>query len=120
MKYLLLIGLLFVVTTPAQAQTAGPASRFSWTEGASDLAAANGFTYRVYLDASATGTTLTATCTGTASPFACTSPIPALTPGAHTATLTAANVAGESPKSSVLSFQMVAVPATPGSFTILP
>jgi hypothetical protein len=114
-----LISLTVVAPVLAQAQ-AGPTSRFGWSQVATDLPSASGFTYRAYLDASATGTTLTATCTGTASPFSCTAPIPAVTPGTHTVALTAANVAGESLKSSVTTFQMVAVPSAPTSIVILP
>lgn len=108
---------------PVWAQTpATPGSRFAWTQAAATLADANAFTYRVYLEAAPVGQVLTATCVagGTPTSFECTAPIPAVTPGPHTVTFTAANAAGESPKSSPFSFLMQAVPGAPTNVRILP
>lgn len=95
------------------------ANKFGWTQGAPSLADANGYEYRVYADSSTTGSVLSGVvCTGTASPFDCTAPIPAFTPGNHTAQLTAKNIAGESAKSDPLSFVFVVTPAKPLGFGI--
>ena len=88
-------------------------SRFALDQGAPDLATAQSYTYRVYADGAATGATIAMICTGTASPFVCTALVGAFTPGSHTVTFTAANVAGESPKSAPLTFTMVIIPAVP-------
>jgi hypothetical protein len=109
--WLLLVGSAF-------AQTATPASRFAFDQTAPDLATANSYTYRYYADGATTGVALTVTCTGTASPFLCTAPVPAFTPGQHSVTLTAANIAGESPKSAPFAFTMMILPAVPANIRI--
>ena len=107
------------VPSVALAQTsATPASKFVFDQIAPDLATANGYTYRYYADAATVGATLTAVCTGTASPFTCSAPIPAFTPGSHAVTITAANIGGESAKSAPLSFTFVVVPAPPTGLRI--
>lgn len=96
------------------AQSVGtPASKIVVDQGAPDLATANGYVYRYYADGATTGTVIAMTCAGSASPFQCEGSIPAFTPGPHTVTLTASNVAGESPKSAPLAFTFVVVPGAP-------
>jgi hypothetical protein len=115
---LALWALLWLLVLPLAAQTATPASRFAFDQVAPDLATANSYTYRYYADGATTGVALTVTCTGTASPFLCTAPVPAFTPGSHSVTLTAGNTAGESPKSVPFSFTMVIIPAVPANIRI--
>lgn len=113
MRRLILGGLLLWAVEVA-AQTAIPTSKFAWDQGAATLAEAQAYTYRSYSDGAATGVVLSAVvCTGTASPFVCTVPVPAYTPGTHTVAFTAANLAGESAKSTTLSFTMVIQPSAP-------
>lgn len=127
MKRLVQVGLVMLALAlfagEASAQTqAGPGSRLTWTQVASTLADAQALTYRAYFDEGTTGVVLVATCAATATPnsFNCVAPIPAVTPGSHTVQLTAANVAGESPKSVGLQFTMQAVANTPTGLGILP
>lgn len=106
-------------TAWAQTPQATPVSKFSWTMASPTLADANGYEYRIYVDGSTTGAILAGVvCTGTVAPYNCEAPIPAFTPGNHTATLTAKNVAGESAKSDPLGFVFVVTPAKPGNFGI--
>jgi hypothetical protein len=93
-------------------------TKFAIDQAAPDLATANSYTYRLYADGSVTGTVIPMVCTGTASPFLCTASVGAFTPGAHTVTLTAANLAGESGKSNVVTFTMVVVPQPPANARI--
>ena len=120
-RILLVLCVWLLLPAVSQAQ-AVPGSRIGWTQAAATLADAQALTYRAYLDGSTTGTTLTTTCAAgaTATTFACSAPIPAVTPGPHGVTLSAANAAGESPKSGTLSFTMLAVPNTPIELKILP
>lgn len=105
---------LYAQPTPATA-----ISKFAWTQGAPTLADAQSYEYRVYNDGAVNGSVLSGvTCTGTVSPFSCEAPIPAYTPGNHTATLTAKNLAGESAKSDPLGFNFVVTPSKPGNFGI--
>lgn len=96
---------------------ATPTSRLGWDQAAPSLAEAQGFTYKVYVDAGATGTLLTAvTCAGVTSPFQCSGAFPALSAGVHSLQITAGNVNNgvpqESLKSNTLSlvFRALAAP----------
>jgi hypothetical protein len=121
MKKLLFTFAFLLCASFAHAQ-ATPASKLGWDQAAADLATANAYSYKHYDDLSVTGVALApATCTGTASPFACQAPFPAFTPGAtHTIAITASNVAGESLKSTPLSFQFIVIPAAPTNLRIIP
>lgn len=123
MKQSVMVGLLVLVglgvAHSATAQTVVPSSRLGWDEVAASNSEAGGFTYKYYPDGAATATTIgTATCTGGSSPFACTVPFPTFSPGSHTLQLTATNAAGESAKSAVFSFTVVAIPATPTNLRV--
>lgn len=113
-RSLLLVGLL-LLPVGISAQTTGvPGQKFAWDQAAPDLASAQGYTYKHYDDGALTGVAFTGvTCTGTTSPFACEVLIPAYTPGNHTLTLTATNIAGESAKSSPFAFAFVVTPGAP-------
>lgn len=102
--------LLFPAFVQAQAT---PASKLVFDQPAPDLATAQAYIYKAYGDNSPNGLTVTATCSGNASPFQCSVAFPAFTPGAHTVQLTASNAAGEGPKSAVVSFTFVVLPAAP-------
>lgn len=87
--------------------------KLGWDQPATDLAEAQSFAYKYYLDGATTGgaTLPTVTCTGTSSPFLCTSPIPVVPQGRHTLKLTASSADAESAQSSTsVSFT---IPATP-------
>ena len=117
-RLLLVVCCLLGAGVTAHAQTTS-ASQLAWDQGAANLATAQGLTYRYYADGSATPVTLSGvTCTGSAAPFVCTVAFPAFTPGAHTLQLAAANVAGESAKSLVLSFTFVVIPDAPANLRI--
>lgn len=110
--------IVFSFIIQVQAQSATPLSSLVFDQIAPDLMTANSYTYKYYPDGSITGMNLTVNCTGNASPFTCTSPMPAFTPGVHSLTVTAANEAGESPKSSSISFTFVIIPLAPTNLRI--
>jgi hypothetical protein len=104
----------------ASAQNTGTASsKIGWDQaGVASAAEAQALTYRYYADGSATGIVLTGvTCAGTTA-VTCQAPFPAFTPGSHTITLTAGNVAGESAKSSPFAFVFVVIPSAPTNLRI--
>jgi hypothetical protein len=106
---------------PAAAQTGTPSSKLTWDQTAPDLATANSYIYKYYADGAITASPLTGvTCvTGAqAGVFTCSTSFPAFTPGSHSITLTASNVAGESVKSSPLAFTFVVVPGAPTNLRI--
>lgn len=126
MRRLCLVLLVGICVAPVFAQApALQADKLGFDQAASSLVEAQGFRYTVYLDGSLTGTVLTATCAGVASPFICTAPLPPVTPGQHTAELTAAVVmpdgrSAESAKSAPFLFQVYLAPAVPGALRIVP
>jgi hypothetical protein len=104
------------MTSSAIAQSpATSASKYAWDQAGPDLATVQGYTYKVYADNATTGTVLTATCTGSASPFTCTAPIGAFSQGTHSAVFTASNAAGESAKSAAVNFTFVVIPSVPAN-----
>jgi hypothetical protein len=106
-----IIILVFAQLVNAQAVST---SKFGWDQPAVQLTDAQGFSYKYYPDGATTGIALTGvTCSGTASPFQCQVAIPAFTPGNHTVTFTATNIAGESAKSTPLNFVFVVTPGAP-------
>lgn len=114
MKRFLLVITFALFAGVASAQTGTPTSQLAWDQSAANLATAQAFTYGFYPDSAAVKTALASvTCVGTASPFQCSVAFPSFTPGAHTLTLTASNVAGESPKSPALAFTFVVIPTAP-------
>ncbi len=118
--FIFAITLFLAVSTNAQTPGAGANSKIAWDQPAGTLVEAQAYTYKYYPDSAATGTTLVGvTCAGTTAPFQCEVAFPAFTPGSHTLTLTAGNIAGESAKSSPpLSFVFVVTPGIPGNVHI--
>jgi hypothetical protein len=123
----LVLVFLFAFPLMASAQTSGgPTSRLGWDQAAPSLAAAQGFVYEAFFDGTQTVTTLTATCTGTASPFSCVAPFPALSTGAHSTQIRAVDtvsVVGQrlvSPLSTTFNFTLVALPGAPTNVRIVP
>jgi len=114
----LILLLLFIINASAQNQ-ASVNQKFAWDQAALTLADAQGYTYKYYADGSTTGINFAGiACTGSASPFVCSVSIPAFTPGNHTITITASNIAGESPKSIPFAFAFVVTPAVPTGIRI--
>lgn len=114
-----LFALAIAGAASAQTPTGTPTSKLLIdVTSVPDLATAQGYTYAYYPDAATTPTPIAMTCTGAAVPFTCAGAFPAFTPGAHGLTVTAKNVAGESPKSPVLSFTFVLVPNAPQNIRI--
>ena len=118
MKRVLLTLILVLAIPSISWSQATTISRLAIDQGAPDLVTANSYTYKYYPDNAIAGIVLSFTCTGTSSPFLCTTSFPAFTPGAHTLTVTASNIAGESPKSGILSFTFVIIPSVPTNLRI--
>ena len=116
--FLTVLLVIFASVAYAQPPATG-SSKIGWDQTAPTLAEAQGYTYKYYPDTATVGTTLiSVTCVGTVSPYQCEVAFPAFTPGAHTLTLTANNLAGESAKSSPLSFAFIVTPSSPSNVRI--
>lgn len=116
----LIVGVFLLgLATSATAQTTVTAtSTLQWDQPNATVTQAQGLTYRLYVDGSATGLVLTSvTCSGTTT-ITCGGRFPSLTAGAHTGQLTAGNTAGESAKSTALSFTFVVLPSVPTNLRI--
>lgn len=125
MKSLILLPALMlalVFSTQAQAQTANPGDKFVWDQTAPSLAIADAYTVTVEMDGIALPNPQDTTCTGTTSPYLCSTPIPPLTPGAHAVRLKVNDTSGGVTISSLFSdlfnFILRAVPARPTNLRI--
>ena len=115
-----MILVLALVNSLQPAPIATPSNKFAWDQDAPSLSQAQAYTYKYYLDNSPTGGSFSGViCTGTATPFNCSVPVPSMSQGTHSMTLTSSNVAGESSKSSPFVFDFVATPGTPGNIRII-
>jgi len=116
--FLAVLIVTFASVVYAQPPATG-SSKIGWDQAAPTLAEAQGYTFKYYPDTATVGTTLiSVTCVGTVSPYQCEVAFPAFTPGAHTLTLTANNLAGESVKSAPLSFAFIVTPSSPSNVRI--
>jgi hypothetical protein len=120
MKRILIAIAILLVSSVVYAQPpATGGNKLGWDQAASSLAEAQGYTYKYYPDSATTGTTLISiTCVGATSPYQCEVAFPAFTPGNHTVTLTASNLAGESVKSAPLNFTFIVTPGAPTNLKI--
>ena len=102
------------------AQVATPGSRLAWDQDAPSLAEAQGQTYEASWDGAVAVPLTGVTCTGTASPYACSGALPPLTVGTHTVTLRARNATGTGPTSDALAFSYspFALPSAPRNLRI--
>lgn len=115
----LIILLISIVIVNAQSPPVIATNKIGWDQVSPSLTEAQGYTYRYYPDNATVGIALTnVICIGTVSPFQCEAPFPAFAPGSHTLTLTAGNLAGESPKSTSLNFTFIISPNTPQNLII--
>ncbi len=105
----------------ATAQPATPSSRLAWDEVGQSVATAQAAAYAVYVDTGTPVALAGVTCVvGTpASTTTCSAAFPALTPGAHTLTLTQIIGGAESAKSATLAFSYVLV-VTPTAVRVVP
>lgn len=122
-KILTVLVLALAFSGLASAQNAAPqvfiAQHLTWDQAGPDLATVQGYSYQYFPDGAQTGAALVGvTCTGTASPFQCSVPLPAFTPGAHSLTLKASNPAGVSAASSAITFTFVVAPQAPANLAI--
>jgi|SRR3990172_772177 len=110
---ILLVLSIFLSSSLLLAQATGT-SRLVLDQAGPSLVDVNAYIYKYYPDSATVGITLTGVvCSGSSSPFVCVVNFPAFTPGSHTLTLSASNVAGEGPKSSSISFTFVVLPSAP-------
>jgi hypothetical protein len=116
-----LLVLLLLIAVPAMAQTVVVGQQaLAWDQAATNLAEANSFAYKLYVDAAAGAAMAGVTCTGTASPFVCKASLPALTPGNHNLSLTASLAGQESAKSPTLAVQVVFIQAPQNLRVVVP
>lgn len=121
MKFVWTLLIILFCVSIANAQQAAQNMHFAFDQPAPDLASAQGYTYKYYPDNATTGINFAnVACTGSASPFNCLVLIPSFTPGNHSITLTASNVAGESVKSNPFTFAFVVTPAVMTNIRIVP
>lgn len=122
MKKIILLALVLLPTS-VYAQVR-PTDKFAWTQDAASITVARAYRYELELDNVVLTTPLVATCTGTASPFACEAPIPAITPTSHTVRLRAVDSSNAAPLvsdwSDAFTFVMRAAPAKPTGIRIIP
>jgi len=122
-RFLLGVSLTLFTAIPLSAQTVGGvADRIAFEIAGPSLAEVQAYTYRAYLD-NTPASVLPVTCAaGPASGvFTCISnePLPAITLGAHTLQLSAANQAGEGTRSAVFNFTIIAVPQAPSGVRLV-
>lgn len=119
---------VFVVSTDFEEQTqAKPTDKFTWTQDA-PLAAAQAYRYELELDGVLHTAPLVHTCTAAAPTSSqCTAPIPAVTPGTHSARVRTVDASLPeilqwifSDYSDPATFTMRAVPARPRAFGVSP
>ena len=121
MKRLLFALVFTLVASSAFAQVATPVSKLTWDQAGQDLATVQAYTYRHYDDGGTPGVVfplVSITVVGTSSPFTVSALFPAFTPGQHTVTVSASNVAGESGKSNSLAFNFVIQPVAPSNLRL--
>lgn len=95
-----------------QAQSATSANKIGWDEAGQAPAVSAAASYNAYIDGATTPTPITGVTCATGVPSttaACVGNFPALTPGAHTLTLTQTIAGAESAKSSAFPFTYVVV-----------
>lgn len=123
-SYLALAVLMLLASAAPTFAQAAPTDKFRFDMAAPDLATANGYRYDLELDGAVLTTPLATTCVNAASPFACSAPIPAITPTTHVARVRAVDTSGPTPIlgdwSDPLTFTMRATPAKPSGLTITP
>lgn len=121
------LALILLFTTPSisEAQIAGPSSRVYWEIDAPSLADAQAWTYKYYLNnsATATGTFQNVPCApfqNQTTVFTCNANIPQLSTGTHVIQITATNSGGESPRSTAFTFQFQNIPNAPRTLRLTP
>jgi len=116
----ILAALLILMALPAlvAGQAATATDQIEWDQAAPDLATAAAYMALLEVDG-VERPAQAVTCTGVASPFVCSTSIPAVTPGPHTVRVRVSESMDGVPLTSdysvPLSFMMRAVPATPGN-----
>jgi hypothetical protein len=123
----IIVLVLLLLSAPLLAQTLPipviGGERVEFTQEAASLTEANGFRYRVYTDNVRPAAGVTTTCSGTTSPFTCQVPMPTLTIGVHTLTVTTSRVIdatteAESVQSPSISVEMLANAGRPNAPTL--
>lgn len=117
MKKLILLLVLLPFGASAQTVTVVGAKSVAWEQPAPSLAEANSYGAVIYVDVQPKQTLTGKTCSGAASPFTCSAPLPALTPGNHDLAVAVTLGGAESAKSSTLAVNVVVL-ATPQNLTI--
>lgn len=124
-RILLALGILAALPGIAYTQTvprATPSMKLAWDQVALDLAEASSYRY-VAVASTGAEIPLTATCTGTASPFTCAAPLPIATIGTHTVRVAVlAPLDGGTWTTPVLSdpftYRVIAPPSAPSRFRL--
>ena len=127
-KRAVILALLLAAPAVAAAQTPTPVSqshRLAWDQDGPSLAIVQAYQYFVIVDGvRTTQPILPIQCTGAATPFVCSTPFPALTPGPHDVGLHAAElvngVLNVSPPSVPIAIAMRVTPLTPRNLRVQP
>ena len=122
MKLGLMVGCLLIASV-AHAQTPVVGTeQLQWDQGAVSLAQAQSYSYDVQDGTAAPVAVSPVTCSGAASPFVCSTRLPALTTGLHALAVRARVVVNgttlQSTFSAPLSILMMAIPAIPQNVRI--
>lgn len=106
--------LSFLCVTHLAFAQATSTKKLAWDQPNATVAEAQAYTYQYYPDGATVGIPLSAVICGLgATGVFCEVAFPAFTPGGHTTTVSASNLAGESLQSTPLAFTFVVVPSTP-------
>lgn len=101
-----------------------PTDSFEWTMEATSAATAQAYRFDLELDGATAPAPLATTCITAGADATCKAPIPAVTPGSHTARVRAVDISSPPPIfsswSDPLTFTMRAVPTKPTGFRIVP
>ena len=115
---LIVLVLLSIVQLNAQVPVATPTSKLIFDQSGGSLSEITAYVYKYYPDGNTVGLPLTGVCTGTISPFTCSTVFPTFSNGNHSLTLTSTNAAGESVKSVPFAFVYGGVPLSPVNIRI--
>lgn len=113
---------LFSTTLSAQTVIAPTGNAICWDQVAQDLPTAQSLIYQSSTD-NGPIVAITPTCSGTSSPFTCQIPLPAITPGAHSVSVTASTKLSDgsllTSTAGIFTYIIGTPPSPPSNFRII-